>query len=288
MSWGGNYSQSNASEPACYCVPYLHWAQGGGVEGWTIILVVHQKWRKRAPEVRAPISQVTQNLEWGVSVGYRERNNVALCASGAEKTNRFPWKEIMFGLHLRRPHKADQSHFCCVRRGGEGEEERISTATHSCTIEHAQHCQAERRSEMLHTKHSLKATHYPVIVILFGPRQNLQLCFVSSACLGITWPSGRVSRQSTGRAPLWRADGLAAGCCPPEGAALPYSVRQGVFIMQKEEEHERRRRKNGEFFINSGTIVCNFYFKGIIYQTLLSGRSFFNLPVLHKHWEKGF
>lgn len=48
MSWGGNYSQSNASEPACYCVPYLHWAQGGGVEGWTIILVVHQKMKKKS------------------------------------------------------------------------------------------------------------------------------------------------------------------------------------------------------------------------------------------------
>lgn len=33
MSRGGNYSQSNTSEPACYCVPYLHWARGGGVEG---------------------------------------------------------------------------------------------------------------------------------------------------------------------------------------------------------------------------------------------------------------
>lgn len=204
MSRGGNYSQSNTSEPACYYVTYLHWAQGGGVEGQTIILVVHQKWRKKAPEVRASISQVTQNLEWGVSVGYRERNNMALCASGAEKTNRFPWKEIMFRLHLRRPHKADQSHFCCVRwGGGGGEEERILTATHSCTIKHAQHCQAETWSEMLHTKHSLKATHHPVIVILFGPRQNLRLCFVSSACLGITWPSGRVSRQIADRAPLW-------------------------------------------------------------------------------------
>lgn len=160
-------------------------------------------------------------------------------------------------------------------------------ATYSCTIKHAQHCQAERWSEMLHTKHSLKATHYPVIVILFGPRQNLWLCFVSSACLGITWPPGRVSRQSTGRAALWQADGLAAGCCPLEGAAPPYIVRQGVFIMQKEEEHEKKRKK-WWVFIDSGPIVCNFYFKAIIYQTLLSGHSFFNLPVLHKHWEKGF
>ncbi|TNN49280.1 hypothetical protein EYF80_040517 [Liparis tanakae] len=66
---------------------------------------------------------VTQNLEWGVSVGYGERNNVALCASRAGKTNRFPWKEIMFRLHLRRPHKADQRPVCCVEQAEEEEEE---------------------------------------------------------------------------------------------------------------------------------------------------------------------
>lgn len=79
----------------------------------------------------SPIGQVIQNLEWGVSVGYGERNNVALCASRAEKTNRFPWKEIMFRLHLRRPHKADQSSVCCVLQGEE-EEERIWAATLTC------------------------------------------------------------------------------------------------------------------------------------------------------------
>lgn len=113
---------------------------------------------------------------------------MALCASGAEKTNRFPWKEIMFGLHLRRPHKADQSHFC---RGEGGEEERIWTATHSCTVKHAQHCQAGRRSEMLRTKRWLKATHDPVIVILFGPRQNLRLGF---RVLRLSW--GNVAIRS--------------------------------------------------------------------------------------------
>lgn len=41
-------------------------------------------------------------------MGYGERNNVGLCERRAEKTNRFPWKEIMFRLHPRRPHKADR------------------------------------------------------------------------------------------------------------------------------------------------------------------------------------
>lgn len=85
-------------------------------------------------------------------------------------------------------------------------------------------------------------TRYLAIVILFGSRQNLRLCFVSCACLGITWPSGRVSRQRTGPGPLWQADGLAAGCCPLEGAAPSYSVREGVFIMRKEEEQEKRKK----------------------------------------------
>lgn len=133
MSRGGNHSQSNR-----YCVThyyYYYWAQGGGLEECTIILAVHQKRGKRAPEVWAPIGQVTQNLEWGVSVGYGERNNVALCASGAGKTNRFPWKEIVFRLHLRRPHKADQSHVCCVRWGGRGggaERRSASGWPHTC------------------------------------------------------------------------------------------------------------------------------------------------------------
>lgn len=71
-------------------------------------------------------------------MGYRERNNVALCASRAEKTNRFPWKEIMFGLHLRRPHKADQSPVCCVQQGEEEEEEeeRIWAVTLTCAHIH--------------------------------------------------------------------------------------------------------------------------------------------------------
>ena len=73
---------------------------------------------------------------------------MALCASRAEKTNRFPWKEIMFRLHLRRPHKADQSPVCCVQQGEEEEEEvvekeeeeeeeeRIWAATHTHTHTH--------------------------------------------------------------------------------------------------------------------------------------------------------
>ena len=71
-------------------------------------------------------------------MGYGERNNVALCASRAEKTNRFPWKEIMFRLHLRRPHKADQSPVCCVQQAEEEEEEeeRIWAATHTHTETH--------------------------------------------------------------------------------------------------------------------------------------------------------
>lgn len=79
-----------------------------------------KKTERQTPEVCGPpVGQVTQNLEWGVSVGYGERNNVALCASRARKTNRFPWKEIMFRLHLRRPHKADQSPVCCMEQGEE-------------------------------------------------------------------------------------------------------------------------------------------------------------------------
>lgn len=69
-------------------------------------------------------------------MGYGERNNVTLCASRAGKTNRFPWKEIMFRLHLRRPHKADQRPVCSVEQAEEKEEEeeeekRIWTATQS-------------------------------------------------------------------------------------------------------------------------------------------------------------
>lgn len=55
----------------------------------------------------------------------------SLCRSRAEKTNRFPWKEIMFRLHLRRPHKADQSTVCCVEQQ---EEERVwCSHTNLCT-----------------------------------------------------------------------------------------------------------------------------------------------------------
>lgn len=63
---------------------------------------------------------------------------MALCASRAEKTNRFPWKEIMFGLHLRRPHKADQSPVCCVQQGEEEEEEEehIWSAVLICACPH--------------------------------------------------------------------------------------------------------------------------------------------------------
>ena len=51
---------------------------------------------------------------------------MSLCASeGRGKTNRFPWKEIVFGLlRLRRPHKAGPSLVC--RRT---EEERVGNAS---------------------------------------------------------------------------------------------------------------------------------------------------------------
>lgn len=54
---------------------------------------------------------------------------MALCARRAEKTNRFPWKEIMFRLHLRRPHKADLSPVCCGSRVEEEQEEEESAHT---------------------------------------------------------------------------------------------------------------------------------------------------------------
>lgn len=258
------------------------------VEGWTIILVVHQKWRKkRAPEVRAPIGQVTQNLEWGVSVGYRERNNVALCASGAEKTNRFPWKEIMFGLHLRRPHNADQSHFCCVRwrgggrggRGAGGSVERIWTAKYSCTIKHAQHCQAESWSAMLHTNTLpsnsntlwFKTKSTPVFCVLCLSWDNMAI-----------WSGFQAAYRPRTTLAGWRT-----GC-------RLLSTRGGRPVIQcqgRSLHHAkggRAREKEKVVSCYRFWTACNFCFKAIICQTLLSGRSFFNLPVLHKHWEKGF
>lgn len=103
---------------------------GSEVEGVLYSWLSLQK-IKTAAEVWAPVGQVTQNLEWGVSVGYVETNNVALCESRAEKTNRFPWKEIMFRLHLRRPHKADLSPVCRLERGEEEERIWAATITHT-------------------------------------------------------------------------------------------------------------------------------------------------------------
>lgn len=83
----------------------------------------------------------------------------------------------MFRLHLRRPHKADQSPVCCTARGGGGgggeahldSHTNLSTCAHALTHFRAFVTQEEDVSCKALTEHII--TQSPAI--LFGPRQNV-------------------------------------------------------------------------------------------------------------------
>lgn len=222
-----------------------------------------KKKKKKAPEAWAPVSQVTQNLEWGVSVGYGERNNVALCASRAEKTNRFPWKEIMFGLHLRRPHKADQSPVCCVQQGEEEEEEeRIWTVTLTCAqaCRHAHaltHFRAmSDRKKIWNVSYSSArwTQHNTLASNTLWSKDKMCDCAVfflltcdNMAIWTASWVGTLLVYRQSNTLVGWQAEGLAGGCCPQEGVALnlapPYSVKQGVCSWGEERRAKKNKKK---------------------------------------------
>lgn len=143
---------------------------------------------------------------------------MALCASWAEKTNRFPWKEIVFRLHLRGPHKADQSCVCCVEQEEEEEEEeRIWAATLS-------HTHTDTRSDNVTQREDLGRS----VSSARGTRRDAQAsdsllvqdkmcdCVVFLTAADLMWPSGLCPGLapccwSTGRAALWWAGRLRDG-----------------------------------------------------------------------------